>query len=44
MAKLELSDALEMRGRVLVALLAWLVLGIFGFVYAVHRLYRWMSV
>ncbi|KAK0882160.1 hypothetical protein LTR87_004115 [Friedmanniomyces endolithicus] len=32
MAKLDLSDALEMRGRVLVALVAWLVLGLFGFI------------
>jgi len=44
MAKLDLSDALEMRGRVLVALVAWLVLGLFGFMYAVHRLYGWMLV
>ena len=41
-AKMEMSDAFEMRGRVIAALLAWGCLGVFGIVYATRRLYGWM--
>jgi hypothetical protein len=42
-AKLEIGDALEMRGRVLVALIAWTVLGCLALYYAASRLYNWMA-
>ncbi|KAK4898811.1 hypothetical protein LTR27_003542 [Elasticomyces elasticus] len=43
LAKLELNEALELRGRVLLALLAWFIFGLFGFMYAVRRFYGWLS-
>ena len=43
MAKMELADALEMRGRVMVALVIWVVLGLSALAYAARRLHGWMS-
>jgi hypothetical protein len=42
MAKLELSDAFDMRGRVMIALLGWLVFGMSLGVYAVRQVYLWV--
>jgi len=42
-AKLEIGDALEMRSRVLVALIAWTVLGSLALFYAARRVYSWMA-
>lgn len=42
-AKLELSDALEIRGRVMVALTIWILLSLLGVAFGVQRLYIWMS-
>jgi len=42
MAKLEITDAFEMRGRVLVALSAWLIIGLIATVYALRRVYFWI--
>lgn len=42
MAKLEFNDAFDMRGRVLVALLAWCLLVGCAIVYAVRRMYTWI--
>jgi len=44
LAKLEIGDAWEMRGRVLVALIAWTVLGGLAVFYAARRVYSWMAV
>ncbi|GAB1741510.1 hypothetical protein NU219Hw_g6739t1 [Hortaea werneckii] len=44
MAKMELSDAFEMRGRVLLAIIAWMLLVVFGVAYSMKRVYAWMSV
>ncbi|RMX75274.1 hypothetical protein D0869_11784 [Hortaea werneckii] len=44
MAKMELSDAFEMRGRVLLAIIAWMLLVLFGVAYSMKRVYAWMSV
>ncbi|KAK3069738.1 hypothetical protein LTR53_011695 [Teratosphaeriaceae sp. CCFEE 6253] len=44
MAKLELHDALEMRGRVLIGLLAWVAFVLLGSLCIVRRLYGWVSV
>ena len=43
-AKMELSDAFEMRGRVLLAIIAWMLLVLFGVAYSMKRIYAWMSV
>lgn len=43
-AKLEIEDAFKMRGRVLVALIAWTFFGLVAFVYALGRLYSWLAV
>lgn len=43
MAKMEISDAFEMRRRVLFALAAWTVLGFFVLTYASRRMYGWIS-
>ena len=43
MAKIEFGDAFEMRRRVVFALLAWAVLGLFAFIYAARRMYGWVS-
>lgn len=40
-AKLQMSDAFEMRGRVLVALIAWAVLGLLAFYHAIRQVYKW---
>ncbi|KAK4561036.1 hypothetical protein LTR86_004991 [Recurvomyces mirabilis] len=42
MAKLELSDALAVRNRVMVALIAWSLLALCLIVYAVRRMYLWV--
>lgn len=42
-AKLEIGDAFEMRGRVAVALFAWTVLGVLAFLYAIHLVYIWLT-
>lgn len=42
-AKLEIGDAWEMRSRVLVALIAWTVLGSLACFYAARRVYSWMA-
>ena len=42
MAKLEIGDAFAMRGRVAVALIAYTILGMWAFVYAVRRAYIWL--
>ena len=42
MAKLQIGDAFEMRGRVLLALIAWSVLGILAVSYATRRAYSWV--
>lgn len=43
MAKMEFDDAFKMRGRVAVALLTWMFVGVFAVTYAMRRLYIWMS-
>ena len=43
MAKMEISDAFEMRRRVIFALLAWALLGIFAVTYAARHMYGWIS-
>ena len=43
MAKMEISDAFEMRRRVLIALAAWTVLGFCALTYASRRVYGWIS-
>ena len=42
-AKLEIGDAWEMRSRVLVALIAWTVLGSLALFYEARRVYSWMA-
>lgn len=42
-AKLEIGDALDMRGRVLVALIAWAVLGALALYYALRQVYKWLA-
>lgn len=42
-ARLEIRDALEMRGRVLVALIAWAFLGMLALYYAMRRAYNWIA-
>lgn len=42
MTKLEINDAFEMRGRVIVALLAWSLLGVLSIVYVVRHVYLWV--
>jgi hypothetical protein len=42
LAKLEIGDAFEMRGRVAVALFAWTVLGVLAFSYAMRLVYIWL--
>ena len=42
MTKLEIGDAFAMRGRVAVALIAYTILGMWAFVYAVRRAYIWL--
>jgi hypothetical protein len=42
-AKLEIGDAWEMRSRVLVALIAWTVLGSLACFYAARRVYSWIT-
>lgn len=46
MAKMELDDALEMRGRVLLALVVWMGLGLLAISYAMWRAchYGWSSI
>ena len=39
---MEVNDAFEMRGRVILALLAWSLLGLFGITYAAKRMYGWL--
>lgn len=41
-ARLEIGDALEMRGRVLVALIAWALLGTLASYYAIRLGYNWI--
>ena len=43
MAKMELSDAFEMRGRVIAALLVWTLVCAGGLTYAGRRMYGWIS-
>lgn len=43
MAKMEISDAFDMRRRVLFAFAAWAVLGFVALVYATRRMYGWLS-
>ena len=40
-AKMEVNDAFEMRGRLMVALAVWASIGIFGLIYAVKGMYGW---
>lgn len=42
-ARLEIGDALDMRGRVLVALIAWAFLGTLALYYAMRRGYNWIA-
>ncbi|EMC91117.1 hypothetical protein BAUCODRAFT_315151 [Baudoinia panamericana UAMH 10762] len=42
-AKLELADALDMRGRVFVALLAWSAIMLCAVVYTLRQLYNWAT-
>lgn len=42
-AKLELNDALEMRGRVLVALVAWFLIGVMLLYTVTSRTYGWLT-
>ena len=42
-AKLEIGDALEMRGRVAMALFAWSFLGVVAFSYATRLVYIWLT-
>jgi hypothetical protein len=42
-AKLEIGDALEMRGRVAMALFAWSFLGVVAFSYATRMVYIWLT-
>jgi hypothetical protein len=42
-ARLEIADALEMRGRVAVALFAWTVLGVLALSYAMRLVYIWLT-
>lgn len=42
-AKLEMSDAFEMRGRVLVALLAWILVGGYFLYSATRHAYGWLK-
>ena len=42
-AKLEIGDALEMRGRVALALFAWSFLGVVAFSYATRLVYIWLT-
>lgn len=42
-AKLELSDAFEIRSRVTVALAIWILLSFIGVACGVQRVYIWMS-
>lgn len=44
MAKMELHDAFEMRGRVLVAIIVWMLLGLVGLAYTMRRTYAYVSV
>jgi len=44
MARMELTDALDMRGRVMIALAAWSVLGLCVIAYTMRRLYVWALV
>ena len=41
-AKMEITDAFEMRGRVIAALLTWSILGVLALAYAGRRMYGWM--
>lgn len=43
MAKLELNDALEMRGRVTVALYAWVLFWLCVLAYVLRRLLAWAT-
>ena len=43
MAKMEISDAFEMRRRVIFALVAWALLGALGISYVARRMYGWIS-
>lgn len=43
MVKMEFNDAFEMRKRVIVALVAWMLLGLMIILYAARRMYAWMS-
>ncbi|KAM0722051.1 hypothetical protein Q7P37_002977 [Cladosporium fusiforme] len=42
-ARLEVGDALDMRGRVLVALIAWALLGTLALYYAMRHGYNWVA-
>jgi hypothetical protein len=42
-AKLEIGDALEMRGRVAMALFAWSFFGVVAFSYATRLVYIWLT-
>jgi hypothetical protein len=43
LAKLEIGDALEMRGRVAMALIAWSFLGVVALSYATRLVYIWLT-
>lgn len=42
LTEMEVSDAFEMKGTVLVALLAWTAVAAFGMTFAAKRLYGWL--
>lgn len=41
-AKMEMSDAFEMRKRVVAAIIAWTLLGLFGITYAIKQMFGWL--
>lgn len=43
LAKMEFGDAFEMRGRVMIALIAWMIVGILTITYAARRMYAWIA-
>ena len=43
MAKMEVSDAFEMRRRVIFAIAVWALIGLLAITYGVRRMYGWVS-